>query len=237
MRHTIISSLALVVVVFFCPEMMPSEARAEDPPRPAANPAAQPPVASVGRVVGAAWLNRNDGSSDVLRGLRVQVIKKDVNGSDVAAAAARNLEEWKNIRTQWMQAKAYVTDTLKASDKESTAEADLWIQKSEQNIKSISEFLDKPPEKIGVEEAKTLLNKWHPEGSSTVPISPIKTTSTNVDGKYVIADCPSGKWFLYAVVASGKIWVDWLVPIEVRANEELSIDLFNDNARTIKDVR
>ena len=62
-----------------------------------------------------------------------------------------------------------------------------------------------------------------------------KETKTNVEGKYLITDVDPGRYYIYASFESDSLWVEWLIPLEIKAGEEKSVDLDNDNAARIRD--
>jgi hypothetical protein len=49
----------------------------------------------------------------------------------------------------------------------------------------------------------------------------------------VIDDLPPGDYFLYAVLDTRVIFVDWIVPVHVSPAANAKVDLFNENAAKI----
>jgi hypothetical protein len=62
------------------------------------------------------------------------------------------------------------------------------------------------------------------------PTLVISTTSSDVDGKWELRDLPPGDYFIYAIIDTRAMYVEWLIPVTVKSADPVKIDLHNDTA-------
>jgi hypothetical protein len=70
---------------------------------------------------------------------------------------------------------------------------------------------------------------WH----ETVEAATVSRADTSIEGKYRIEGVAGGEYFVYAMYYNKFSLIEWLFPLKVDKQGELTCDLHNNKARTI----
>jgi len=206
------------------PEASPVGAASQTTPTgPLAARPPTPPSPPVGTISGAAWLNRNNGSSDIQRGLTISVIR-----GKVAKPLLRSCLEKEIVALQKQAA------DFEASSGSDSAQA----KEDHRKIAEVQSAIGQLPNQMGVQEVQTLLRNCAPFGrygvslfsAEVVPANTVKQARTGLEGKYTIDGLADGDYFLHAFINTDVVFVEWIIPVNVTAGATATVDLFNDNA-------
>jgi hypothetical protein len=215
------------------------------PTPPPAAPIQAPP--RLGSLAGSAWLTTNSGASNLMRGLNVAVLTPTIDSRPIVATALAGIPD--------LQKEIEACNSMIADEKKLDAEtnqpgnADDLLKNDEDvltadqaRIARIQRLASNPPPTLTLEQAYSFLKDGtvtRAKREDEIPSLPlagiiVKSTKTNVDGKYTITDLAPGNYYVYAVFGSSSMGVDWLVPIQINGGEEKTVDLDNDNAATVR---
>ena len=194
-------------------------------PTPAVN--APPPMSRVGAISGSVWLSRNNGSSDIQRGLAISVIRGTVGQPLLARCLQKELVALQKSETNF-------TSIGSESALKEANEMRGKIVDAQRTVGQLSA-------QTGVLEAQSLLKNYAPFGrygvslfsAEVVPANTVKQVRTGADGKYTIDGLAEGDYFLHAFINTDVIFVEWIAPVHVTAGTTASVDMFNDNAAVI----
>ncbi|HEX4124453.1 MAG TPA: hypothetical protein VHY37_06980 [Tepidisphaeraceae bacterium] len=227
---------------------------AEAPP---VQPAPPPRAAEVayGRVSGAAWTAKNDGTSNLMRGIPILIVgKKTTNISEVIEFLkkqdANYLADvaWLNKDAERLRSDVKAGYTAEQGDLDENISqakaADAMAIKVQSAIKDLSseteidrmaafELERQLGDRLGVTKSKLengprLITGGEPSGAD------LGAAKTNVDGKFLIGMVRPGDYYLVSSFESDTLAIGWVVPIHVNGNEETTIDLDNGNAAYIE---
>lgn len=206
-------------------------------------------------ISGGAWSVKGGGASDLLRGMKVYLLKAECSGSPIrdyyrdAAEEAR-----KSAARRRKQAQDY---REKRDDhgiwREAAVENDTEADELEAYAKMVSAAGDKVPDRMDVRDAYRLMQTVHhsePSSKKYAIFAPLgarfgsvvkeglqKTVQVNVDGKFSLDGVPGGRSYLYAIWSTEFSSIEWLIPLDVKESGSISQDLFNDNAEIIWNKR
>lgn len=207
----------------------------------AALAATPPPTAAIqsppklGRLIGSAWLTTNGGASNLMRGLQVTVLTPTIDSRPIVATAVAGIPR---LQKEIDASKSLMLDA--PPDLLEGFKRDLLDDQA--RIARIQKLVSNPPPTLDLAQAYSYLK----DGSVTsanraneIPDLPlaritVRYTKTNVDGKYTIADLAPGDYYIYASFISSSMGVDWLIPVQITAGEEKTLDLDNTNAATVR---
>jgi len=186
-----------------------------------------PPVSRVGTISGTVWLSRNNGSSDIQRGLTISVIRGTVGQPLLARCLQKEL-----VALQKSEAE------FKSIGGESALKE---ANEMRRKIGEVQRAVDQLPAQMGVLQAQSLLKNYAPFGrygvslfsAEVVPANTVKQVRTGADGKYTVDGLADGDYFLHAFIDTDVIFVEWIAPVHVTAGTTASVDMFNDNAAVI----
>jgi len=238
----------------------PSPPVAVQAAKPVRAPAAP---AKPGTISGAAWLTKNDASSVLMRGMNVAAIAPTVSTGPIAQQAQSSIPGWQKdidgnrnlidrynqmIKDDEQSIKEFANlgqstvDSYKsmiAGDKKQIGELEEMIKKDQAKIASIQSLPQTLPATMDVLDAYRLLKGCDMGGFASFPkdFVSLVQTKTNVDGKYTLKDVPAGNVYVIAFFGTSQAWADWMVPLTIKGGEEISLDLQNDNAETIKNIK
>ena len=185
-----------------------------------------PPTYSIS---GYSWIRRNDGSSELQRGLHIQLLPATVPISainDTLELTAKSLDKEYDRERKMAEETAKIT--------ESTPDLEL-----------ANKFYGRPAAQLRANESKQTgvyrtddAYKFVREASgSSFGIPPfthaanatkLQEAKTDVDGKFKLEKVPDGNYFLYASINTPAVFVEWLVPVTVKGSDQ-SVTLDNDN--------
>jgi hypothetical protein len=215
------------------------------PPPPV--PAQAPPQS--GRLTGSAWLTTNGGASNLMRGLNVAVLTPTIDSRPIVAMALagipnlqKEMDFDKSSIAEQKQLDANINESADTDELLKDHENDLAADQA--RIDRINRLASNPPPTLNLKQAYSFLKDGadtYENGANAIPNVPlvfagniVKSGKTNVDGKYIITDVAPGNYYIYALFGSSSMGVDWLVPIQINAGEETTVDLDNDNAATVR---
>ena len=200
----------------------------------AAAPASLEKPPKLTTISGSAWLTREGGDSDVLRGLRIRLLSSATPKEAVARSLQHNVKQWRDWeKFENDQAKQYANeefmkDTVTAAHKEA---AD-----SESRAKAVEATISQLPATMDVRRAYSMAvdsSQYKvPSFDAVVDATAMYETKTDVNGKYTLRDLPVGSYYLQAEIDSSKHFVEWLIPI-LADGTDMSIDIENGTAITI----
>ena len=226
-----------------------------NPPKSA--PVSKPAEVAYGKVSGAAWTVKNDGTSNLMRGIPIIIVEKEttdvpklighlkkVKNGWVALAKLCN-EEAERKRND--PGNANLSDGGKYMRSLADKDAD-EADSCDAKAKAIQKRVDQLSGTTSIDRLRALeLEKQDLESDKhTVDVLPEVLTGggqngtnfgsgkTNVDGKFVLDMVPPGDYYLVSCFASATLIIEWIVPIHVVGNKETTVDLDSDNAAFIK---
>jgi TolA-binding protein len=198
------------------------------------------PAASVGApaqtstiISGAAWIVRQTGASDVLRGISVWVVRVNLPSSFVINGIEKSIPWWEqDAKRNQDAAKPYAKGGYIESSDSYKMYMDDAAKDNEkiQHLRGVERSL---PAIIETQKAFDILKdaSWVGVPNFSAPI--VAEGKTDVDGKYTISNLPVGRYYLYASMGDTSPYMDWLIPVQA-VGGSIKIDLYNDNAATLK---
>ena len=206
-------------------------------------------------VSGGAWSVKGGGTSDLLRGMKVYLLKADCSGTTIRQYYQQAADNAKREAAFWREkAKEY---------REKPDEYGVWKKGADRydaDAKSLDEYAtaimkaaEKLPERMEVRDAYRLMRDVADSepGSKKYSIrAPLgarfedviqecaqKTVQVNIDGKFSFDAVPGGKYYLYAYWSTAFSSIEWLIPLNVKESATISQDLFNDTSEIIWNKR
>jgi hypothetical protein len=191
------------------------------------------PRPPVGRIAGSACTSRNDGSSDLQRGLQVSVIWGPIRRPVLAQCLQREIEKWEEDAAQnKSRATDRLTGWISAEFYENEA------RKDREKVEGIKGVISQLPAEMGVKEADEFLAasvlSGLPAFGDVIIANSVATGRTDADGRYTIESVPEGDYFLFAEIETRSFLRQWLVPVHVTAGTMTKVDLFDDNAAVLR---
>ena len=206
-------------------------------------------------VSGGAWSVRGGGSSDLLRGMQVYLLRADCSGTTIRQCYQHVADISKDTASDWRkEAKAYrerpdYNDYKDAADRyEADAKAeDEYAATVIANAKNI-------PDRLDVLDAYRTVRHVVDSSplSKTVSIAfPLgdnffggviqecaqNSAQVNIDGKFALHGVPRGKYYLFAWRSTTSSGIEWLIPVDVNMSGTINQDIFNDSAEWIWNKR
>ena len=196
------------------------------------------------RVYGSAWLSRNNGSSDLMRGLHVDLLPTVLPQAVAAASLTGVADEWGN----WIKmSNDELNDELQkdAEDKRSQYPTQVYANAAVTTRKELKEYQNgqraaqqaaAAVSRVGqdcsanFDQAKSL-SHFAPFsfGQAVRPVA-IGTAVTDSDGKFFIDPQPVGHYYLHAKLDTPTIFVEWVVPVTIGPDSDTKVDLYNENS-------
>lgn len=198
------------------------------------------------KITGAAWLTTNGGSSNLMRGMSIAVLAPRIRCTLVAQKVTPYIPKWRALAQSYRKLAADSRNSaaedatlgveIQADDEKSAKEVDARAAQCEGTARRLQRWVQTAQGEMDLADAYKLLKTASTDGVVDLPLSNIivAEATTNVDGKYVIASVPPGRYYLYGVFGSSTTLVVWLVPVSLVSGQELQVDLYNDNAATIR---
>ncbi len=213
------------------------------------------------RIKGGAWLTKQTGMSDPIRGLKIYFVKSHVSKKQEAVIVASlideyktgventkiTLEEWRSIRDS---ANKGGKDLVAATDKLTSSQISIcegMLDGAARTIKIMEEIvrLESTAPSSGTVDTKSLYDlcqhPMRPEKSYSSPAWEIIvvseaafTTHTDIDGKYSI-EIPRGNYYAYARHDFSHSVAEWLVPVDATESKDVSLHFYNETAAHIRD--
>jgi len=164
-----------------------------------------------GDVKGGAWITKKAGTSDIVRGMAVVLIRREIKRGLIDKWLERFKEERGTNHIAW----ARLGPTRRAEPEDEVDVEPLLVNArwGDQRVRELSH------------------DAMWPE---IVPLVMEAHTITDIDGKYEFKNVTGGEYYLFASNNTEYSYIDWLVPVSIRDPEPVKIDLFNGTARHIK---
>jgi DNA-directed RNA polymerase subunit RPC12/RpoP len=203
------------------------------------------------KVKGGAWVTKKTGNSEVLRGLKVYLLKASANNGQLltllnthlvdeekALTDARNKVKW-NEQYDTEHPDAKDNEGIQAGNKRDAALAKLieaLVSSRQNEIKTASQ--EPPTQAIDLKE----LYKQIPESPSVAVASLwgsiaaeqlTDDTHTGIDGTYEMT-VTGDSFYLYAHYDTEYSVIEWFMPVKATEDGEIKIDLQNSNAAFIR---
>jgi hypothetical protein len=161
---------------------------------------------------GGAWVIKGGGQSDILRGLDIYVIRRDVPLSDLheALGAIQNDPDFSEMGADIRDLPGKPGDTVVSmrSLYKAIRFADL-TESDDSKISSLQYDLSWP---LIVKQAL------------------VAEATTNIDGKYEIKGLKGGHYLLYAREMTRFSGIEWLIPLDIEESGAMSKDFYNGTA-------
>ena len=205
-----------------------------------ATPPIPPPAPVNATISGSSWITRNNGGSDLMRGMRVCVMPKKIDARPIVSLVSELVPQWEESVTVW---EGFAKDEDKSRKehpeiyKDSPNPVQEDLVRSQNNVQILRRFLQSAPTEMDTLDAYVLLNRRYCTGQHRFDVlvpDAVAETKTNVEGRYALQNVPGGSYYLYAAVETSNILVEWMIPLNVTSNGPIQIDLFNDNAATVQ---
>jgi hypothetical protein len=196
------------------------------PPTPAASQPAS------GELSGGAWIRRNDGSSDILRGIEIRLLVPAVSRKILAASSAEAIAE---AQAFVKSEREYFTNHYNTSDayKQDRDTRLARVAEVEKAVREVEQFIQSGTADVDAAHAYDLLAAVNPYGvPSFGAIASANTTQTaqaDINGLWKLTAAP-GKYYVHAFFRSSAGSAEWLVPVTINPASNTKLDLFNENA-------
>jgi hypothetical protein len=201
-----------------------------------------------GTVSGGAWIIKKTGSSDLLRGMKVYLLKPECSGTTVRQAYEVIADSAKSSAEFWhkdaQDNRNHQSDEFgiykEAADKDdakakSFEDYSAIILAKMKNIPLQMDVADAYKQMCDL-EALAPDSGTEPLGATfanVVKDSMLMTAQVTIDGKYSFDNVRGGAYYLYAFWETSYSNIEWLIPVEIKASGAVSKDLFNDTANNI----
>ena len=200
-------------------------------------------------VSGGAWVVKGAGNSDVLRGLKIYILKPECNAESVRACLLSIAEtaksDAKGKRQTALEYRAKKDDFYdKQADKYEAEAAELdkcvaAVNADAAKITTRMNTLDAYKLILKADHSSPLVKKYGLQmplgGSFAKVLTEVteKTAQTNIEGKYTFDAIAGGRHYVYAYWSTDISSIEWIIPITVKDAPTVSQDLFNENAEVI----
>lgn len=192
------------------------------------------------------WLNRNNGSSDIQRGITLCLVPQTMTREQAAAVLSGALRMCRQDAEETKQKIDQENFDAEKRRKENPEIAKYIDGASDFETKQVSDDLQRAsdidaiikalPAKIETVDVYALMKKESQYGmpymSHGISSTVLYKARTGVDGKYAFANAVPGDYMIWGEIDTKGLYADWLVPVTITAQPQ-SVDLFNDNAATI----
>lgn len=201
--------------------------------------ATAPPPATLqtASITGSAWLSKNGGESDLLRGLHVQILAMHADPQ----AVGDSLREEAIAFDQAADEQDEFSKGFREDD-EYGKKVVLEYKTQAKQYRDVAAFMrvsaGKIRPNITLDDAYKVLVAAARFGSPSFKRVALAATvldvKADVNGKYQLSQVPSGHYYLHALLDTKSFYAEWLIPIVVTPDADMKIDLDNDNAVLIK---
>lgn len=182
-------------------------------------------------IKGGAWIINKSGRSDILRGLQINLLKKEVLPKELQA-------EYKRILLLRLE----ILESC-FSKSESTREVGLKVCRERKdkiaNAESFADFTKLSESQPSMDLHGLFNDLLLPEPSQAkyfitkfMETPRVCQTATDIDGKYemTIKGAHSGDYYIYAESKNDVFYVRWIVPLKISDGAIINVNLDNSNA-------
>jgi hypothetical protein len=170
-----------------------------------------------GIVSGAAWLVRDNGSSDVQRSLHVLVVRR-MTGRQPVATILQGQAQYEQEQSKESLDNSKSFDSSPDIKKRYTDEAQAHARRSRAALALVASL----PAQMEMKQAYEFCKK----NAEMMSFATCPESEVVAQGK---TDIPTGDYYLYPRINTKVLSAEWLLPIHVEGNAQ-KIDLDNDNA-------
>lgn len=188
-------------------------------------------------ISGAVWISRNNGSSDIQRGIEVRLLPLEMSGKALSVKLDKARLDWLNQAKTSRDYAARERTNLPLDEftEIKASHYDRMAAFEEERAAQIAEVIKKMPETVGVDYGYKVSKSASQFG---IPyITPIQTVITTVEGKYAFVDVPAGSYYIHTEIDTPTLYMDWLIPVTISTSGKISQDLYNANASTVHNAR
>jgi hypothetical protein len=163
-----------------------------------------------GELKGGAWIIKKGGHSDIVRGMEVVLIRREIQRGLID----KWLEQFKKLRGENHIMFIALSPIPEAAPEDEVDVKPLLedARSSTQSVRELSEDRLWPMIVLLGKEAHTI---------------------TDIDGKYEFKAVKGGDYYVFASYGTDFSYIDWLVPVSIRDPEAVKFDLYNGTARQI----
>jgi hypothetical protein len=197
-------------------------------------PITQAPVV-FGTVMGSAWVSKEDGTSDLQRGLAISVLRTRVGRPAVAKSLDVIAAGWQSdIDDNLAQAAEYRKNETGLSDYDPGKIWDDAADDDKRGLAAVKAAAQNLPDELDLKDAmaldKNLAQFNIPQFGPIVSECSIRDARTDADGKYRFDDVPIGDYYVHAAIDTKAFYIEWIVPVHVDGKSIDKVDIYNDNA-------
>jgi DNA-directed RNA polymerase subunit RPC12/RpoP len=215
------------------------------------------PASGKGTIYGNTWITRNNGSSDIQRGMLVELVSIDAPRGKVSARLEQAARDFAKSADDLLQKAAqkrkdnsrFRRDNnlpeIPLSEYDPGHLEEVHGRQSEAKAQRARAAAQGLPQRINARDAVLLLAATAETDESSpnehayselIVKSPISDVRTDVDGKFQIDNIPPGDYCVHAWLSTKTTLVMWLVPVHVDPLGVVRIDLFKICNNRILDV-
>jgi hypothetical protein len=192
------------------------------------------------KLTGAAWLNKNDGSSDLLRGLHIEVLsassvcqnvalivrKQGTNEMHEAQLHDLQAQRWRDLQKQ-SAANGGDPSMLDRDVQDEMQQAAIHRANGLHLLDEAGRVADGTDPFVACRECSIRDIAF----ATCVDGAVAAECKTNIDGKYAMQISP-GSYIFYACIDTPILYVEWIIPADIETDHEFDFD--NDSATTIR---
>jgi hypothetical protein len=207
-----------------------------------ASPPLKPVASEIGsRISGSVWLTNNDGSSNLLRGIGVYLLRND----DVSAGA---VVERLKLKLPPMEDLLKLQRRLVELKKQTSSTDPIELKTAEQQAADLQVAVNLTRDFIRTATGRVNLKTAHdgavllaapdpPDFGQYMSAATISAVNADVDGKYNVENVGPGWHYIYAQFRTQSFFADWLLPVNVIQGADIKLDLFNGNTAILINFR
>lgn len=193
---------------------------------------------------GGFWITKGDGSSEIVRGNNIYLLKGEVK-SDLVNPLLQKLEAELSKLAQECEKNAAFFDGSVASAYTSHAEHTGRAASHASNYQQIDfvpvrqlYFMIRTLNYSIVSEKSTYMSiakdhRWPKLIGDFV----VTYTQTGIDGRYQFSEVPPGKYTIFTILESKFNYVEWCLDVEMESAQSYTLDIHNRNAASILSIR
>src|SRR5688500_5975206 len=178
-------------------------------------------------ISGAVWFVRGVGSSSLLRGQRVSLIRPSVPRATVVDSIRHSLQQ----RIKDAEAEARRKRDAVGGDGVLPGTGLDELRRLREQLEQLEVSAKKLPDALDAPAAYDFAKVASPQARDFLPAVDamrVGAAKTDVDGRFELRASP-GSYYLHARFDSPSTYIEWLVPVDVRS-ADVEINLENENA-------
>lgn len=193
-------------------------------------------------ISGGVWVIKGGGASDILRGLDIYLCQSELPKSEVKDILQELSDKFlkeSESHERSAEKQTFLADSSRNWAKKYKAAYDLTqllLQREDTakiSLEAIHGLIIIANESSYSEEFTFSNIKGDMILTKLIAKAIVTKATTDIDGKYQIENISGGEYVLYAISMSSFSIIDWMVPVEIKQEENIKIDLYNQNAARI----